>query len=116
MVDLSNWFQNQMNMSRRESDRKAAVANVELQTAEELAARNEQAAMRQNRAAMGTGGGGMSGRLGGQRYSRRQTWRPGGTGGLAAANANALKQARMNAATAQVDARHPRMPSIQYFY
>lgn len=102
-ITLFPWAFQDQNAPYREAAKKTAAAEVDLQSAEDMAARNEARAMRQNQSAMGQRG---SGRLGGQRYSRRQTWRPGGTGGLAAANAGALKTARLNAANARIDQQY----------
>lgn len=102
-ITLFPWAFQDQNAPYREAAKKTAAAEVDLQSAEELAQRNETTAMRQNSVAMGQRGGG---RLGGARYSRRQAWRPGGTGGLAAANSSALKQARLNAANARIDQQY----------
>ncbi len=94
----------------RTADMAAIDADIEAGAEEEKAARNEATAMRQNQAAtMGR----MGTRAGGGRYRRRGLFNV-PTGGLAAANSQALVGARKKRAYTAYDANQLRTAQAAY--
>lgn len=97
---LRQYYSNTLGWGTEKAGRqKVADTQLAATEQEELAARNEATAERQNAAARMPR---QNPRAGGSRYTRRGLWTPGGSG-LNQANAAARTEARRKASYAQID-------------
>lgn len=102
-ANQKNWYHQYGGWDEQmKSDQKAADAQIELDEASEIAARNQATAERQNAAARMPR---QNARAGGTRYTRRGMWKPGGSG-LTQANAAARTAARKKAAYAGIEKKY----------